>query len=113
MSALHLTMHSSSRRNKEEEALETVQTLLGHCAQAAAANHQGETRLHLALAKERLKFSKLLLDAGADINARDNKDWYKTVNFLLLQHRPDVSVVDLEVGPVNNIALGKPRIVEQ
>ena len=34
---------------------------------------QGETPLHLALAEERLKMSKLLLDAGADINARDNE----------------------------------------
>jgi hypothetical protein len=34
---------------------------------------QGETPLHLALAKKHLEMSKLLLDAGADINARDNK----------------------------------------
>ncbi len=41
------------------------------------------------------------------------QDWYKTVNFLLLQHRPDVSVADLEVGPVNDIALDLPRSGEQ
>lgn len=36
-------------------------------------------------------------------------DWYKTVHFLLLQHRPDVSVADLEVRLVNDIALDLPK----
>ncbi|DBB03341.1 TPA: B-cell lymphoma 3 protein [Trebouxia sp. C0006] len=108
MSALHLAVHRSSRSKLGEEcALETVKTLFSHHAQFAATNHQGETPLHLALAKKHLEMSKLLLDAGADINARDNKgmtsfhnavkqDLYKTVDFLMLQHRPDFSVADLE-----------------
>jgi hypothetical protein len=33
------------------------------------------------------------------------QDLYKTVDFLMLQHRPDFSVADLEVRVVNDIAL--------
>ena len=40
------------------------------------------------------------------------QDLYKTVDFLMLQHRPDFSVADLEMH-VNDIALDLPRDGEQ
>ena len=32
------------------------------------------------------------------------QDWYKAVGSLLLQHKPDVSIADLEVHVVNDVA---------
>jgi hypothetical protein len=48
MSALHLAVHSNSGSN-EEWALETVKTLLGHHAQAAATNHRVSQAYHAFL----------------------------------------------------------------
>ncbi|VDL90626.1 unnamed protein product [Schistocephalus solidus] len=78
-------LHIAARRGD----LKILQTLIRHNANLNARNFNGETALHSAVRKDGESAMRLLLDAGADVNARDSvsRQLLKVVN-VQHDHRP-------------------------
>lgn len=110
MSALHIMVRDGHRR----DAL--TQLILDHSTDLdISPDKTGETALMYACKKKRLDCASLLMERGADVNARDNlgntamstacKDQNTPLVDLLLAHSPDLSIPDNEGNTCLMIAL--------
>lgn len=77
---------------------ETIRALLAHGAQVNVRNFENRTALHGAARMGNTKTAKLLIEAGADLNARQDNAGWTPLHSALYRGHPDVAKLLINSG---------------